>query len=178
VDTRFDLTELGGFVAEAMAYGWPDNTVAREGNEFPGFWNTHYERGSWRYVDLWSGSSTDAGVQFVFLEDRPAWSCTYRGGLVLPEDLGDLSVEANEIFAFLVLALTADSPRPLAIRGPGRFAREDLTYTMSVTGDLESFLAFERIYRGVTCAYERVLIGGCFGDGVLYGSLLGDGATS
>lgn len=173
MNPALDLTELGTFVADAIAFGWPDNTVAREGSEFPGFWNTHYERGPWRYVDLWSGSSTDAGMQFVFLDERAAWSCTYRGGLVSPADLNDLSIESNEIFGFLVSALRAEGPRALPVRGPDRFAQGDLKYTMSVTGDLQSFLAFERILRGTTCAYERVLIGGCFGDGVLYGSLLG-----
>lgn len=168
-----DLSELGSFVKEAIAYGWPDNTVAREGSEFPGFWNTHYERGPWRYVDLWSGSSTDAGVQFVFLDDQPTWSCTYRGGLVFPEDLDDLSVESNAIFGFLVSALRAEGPRSLPVRGPDRFTQGDLVYTMQVQGDLHSFMAFERILRGTICAYERVLIGGRFGDGVLYGSLLG-----
>lgn len=177
MDLRFDLTELGEFVAEAIAYGWPDHTVAREGSEFPGFWNSHYARGPWRYVDLWSGSSTDAGVQFVFFEDQPAWSCTYRGGLVMAEDLLDVSVASNEIFAFLIAALRADGQRQLPIRGPERFARGDLAYTMSVAGDLQSFLAFERIVRGAVCAYERVLIGGCFGDGVLYGTLLGGGVS-
>ncbi len=173
MDSTIDMTELGEFVAEAIGYGWPDHTVAREGSEFPGFWNTHYERGPWRYVDLWSGSSTDAGVQFVFFEDHPAWSCTYRGGLVMTEHLLDLSVENNVIFAFLTTALSADGQRDLPIRGPVEFTRGNLAYNMSVAGDLNSFLAFERITNGGACVYERVLIGGRFGDGVLYGTLLG-----
>ena len=46
-------------------------------------------------------------------------------------------------------------------------------YSMIVRGDLASFLAFETIVRSTTIVYERVLIGGRFGDGVTYGTVLG-----
>ncbi len=165
--------ELAVFVLEALEFGWPDNTIAREDDEFPGFWNTHYERDQWRYVDLWSGSSTDAGVQFVFWEQRPVWTCVYRGGLLFEEDMVDLSVERNEVFACLVEALSLDGPAQLPIRGPERYADGHLEYTFRPTGDLHSFLAVEAIERDNECVYERLLVGGQFGDGVAYGGSIG-----
>lgn len=167
------LSELGEFVSEAILFGWPDNTTAREGDEFPGFWNTHYSRENWRYLDLWCGASTDAGVQFVFRDNVPVWSCTYRGGLTREEDLGDLSVDGNTVFGFLVRALRAEGTRTLPIRGPDLFGDGDLSYSMTVRGDLASFLAFETIVRSTVTMYERVLIGGRFGDGITYGTVLG-----
>lgn len=169
---RFELGELGLFVAEAVAFGWPDNTVESEDPEFANFWTTRYTNGNWRYVDLWSGSSTDAGAQFVFYKGQTAWSCTYRGGLILDEDLLDLSVEHNQIFAFLIRALRAEGDRTLPIRGPDTYVERDLQYSVVVRGDLASFLAFETIVRQGEPVYERTLLGGCFGDGVTYGTVL------
>jgi hypothetical protein len=172
-DLSNSMTELAEFVAEAIDYGWPDNTVLRSGDEFTGFWNTHYTREAWSYVDLWSGSSTDAGVQIVFHSDQPRWCCLYRGGLLRKDLMEDLSISGNRVFAFLVEALRSSRVPDLPIRGPREYRRGSLCYRLRYTGDLCSFVAFETIVDNLELVYERTLIGGQFGDGVAYGTALG-----
>lgn len=166
---KLDSQELLSFAREAIDYGWPQNTTVRKEGEFTNFNNTLYSRGQWRYIDLWSGSSTDAGVQIVFMADSPVWSCLYRGGLIDPADTADLSLDGNPVFGLLVEALRAERDSQLPIRGPRVFQRRGLTYRFMPKGDFSSFMAVETISDERGIRYERILIGGLFGDGVTYG---------
>jgi hypothetical protein len=171
---RNDLDGLQDFIGEAIANGWPDNTLPRADQEFTGFYGGSYSRGAWRYLDLWAGASTDAGMMIVFRYDTPSWICTYRGG-ILPtsKQLAVTTLADNELFGFLIEALRADAdagggPR---LRGPETHNSSDgrWRYTFQMTGTFQSFTASEHIYMHDQLGYERLLIGGLVGDGIPYG---------
>jgi hypothetical protein len=177
IPERKPTSELVAFVVEALDFGWPDNTVASPIGEFPHFWNTLYERDEWRYIDLWSGSSTDAGVQFVFEGNRPVWSSLYRGGLLADRHMQDLSMEANPVFGFLIRALRAGSYPGLPIRGPAEYVEAEWRYEFATIGDFDSYVATETITQETELVYERIFVGGRFGDGVKYGTSLSEFLT-
>ncbi len=167
--------ELARFVRQAIDFGWPDNTVQAEIDDLPGFWVTRYEDGAWSYRDLWCGSSTDSGGMIVFHDDEAAWSCLYRGGLLFPDDAVDLSFDGNELFSFLIRAIRSDGPTTLPLRGPDDHIENGFVYRMRSVGSMASFFATESILRDGRRVYERLFIGGRFGDGVLYGEPIGEG---
>jgi len=175
-----DENELGAFVTEAIACGWPDNTVPRTDADFPGFYGGEYTRADWRYLDIWSGASTDAGMMVVFRAGSAVWICTYRGGILPSEHLEQTSVAENELFRFLIDALRADGTPVVRLRGPARHTSGDgrWEYKFEMSGSIDGFWAMEQIRDHGVLAYERVLLGGRVGDGVSYGtgSLL-DGRT-
>jgi hypothetical protein len=168
-----DLLALGVFIAEAINTGWPDNTHPRTDAEFVSFYGGEYRRDNWRYLDIWSGASTDAGMMVVFDDDQPVWTCTYRGG-ILPASaqLGQTNIAENELFAFLIQALRATPAHPSGLRGPSSFDSRDgrWSYVFKMVGWLDSFFAAEQISDGGVLSYERLLIGGLVGDGIAYGS--------
>jgi len=168
---EMDVDELQDFVNDAMANGWPGNTVPRTDADFPGFYGGNYRSGQWRCLDVWSGATTDAGMVVVFFKESPSWTCVYRGGILRGNrHLEQTSVEENELFGFLIEALHSPQDAVFRLRGPSEFASGDLRwrYEFSLKGDIESFIATEQIYENGTLAYERVLMGGCIGDGVSY----------
>lgn len=166
-----DLGELQEFVAEAVANGWPANTTARTDEDFPGFYGGSYRRGDWRYLDVWSGATTDAGMMIVFRQEKPIWTCTYRGGILHGNThVNQTSIEENELFNFLIDALRTEHTGPIKLRGPASYQSTDgrWQYTFNLRGDLAGFVGVEQIFDGSIMAYERMLIGGRVGDGVAY----------
>ena len=178
-----DGHELASFIADAVASGWPDNTVPRTDADFPGFYGGSFERADWRYLDLWTGASTDAGMMSVFNRNSAVWICTYRGG-ILPttSHLNNTTIGENELFRFLIEALRAELGPDPRLRGPNRYGSQDgrWRYIFDMVGSLDCFWATEQIYENGVLSYERLLIGGRVGDGVPYGpgSLLDTGRTS
>lgn len=166
-------SELEDFVNEAIANGWPDNTAARTDDDFPKFYGGNYRRESWRCLDVWSGATTDAGMLVVFLEEAPVWTCTYRGGILESSRHSEQTrIAENELFDFLVQALRTPHRASFRLRGPEELTSADgrWRYSYRLRGDVESFVATEQIEEDGVLAYERILIGGCVGDGVAYGS--------
>lgn len=166
-----EAVELTNFVTEAISASWPNNTVPRNDDEFPSFYNSHYNRSPWRYVDLWAGATTDAGMQIVFNREAPVWACAYRGGIIAAEYLTYTVVAENPLYAFLIEALGQPADPSLPLRGPERYVSAEgrWSYTFNFAGSIESFRATEHIEENGNRAYERVLIGGRIGDGVAYG---------
>lgn len=166
-----NVDELTDFVTEAVANGWPANTLPRDDAEFPNFYGGGYERGRWRYADLWSGATTDAGMMTVFYDESPIWICTYRGGIFAGDaHLEQNSIESNDLFNFLVTALRTERTEKFKLRGPARTTSSDnrWLYTFKMNGDIEAFIATEQISDRGELVYERVLLGGRVGDGVAY----------
>lgn len=165
------MTELADFINEAIANGWPDNTAARDDDDFPDFYGGNYRRGSWRHLDIWSGATTDAGMMVVFFDEKPVWNCAYRGGILRGSThVQQTTIEDNELFNFLITALRAPQNAAFKLRGPAAHVSEDgqWRYTFELRGDVVGFTAAEQIYDRGSLAYERILIGGCIGDGVAY----------
>lgn len=160
--------ELQQFVAEAIRAGWPDNTYPRKDKEFSGFYDSNYAKNAWRYIDLWSGDSTDMGLQVVFHQDAPIWACSYRGGVMEPKFLTSDSIGANPVFAFLMKAMRLPAEPTLPLRGPRVHRDEGWEYTFQGSGTIASFLAIECIHDSRK-VYERVFIGGRIGSQQLYG---------
>jgi hypothetical protein len=164
------IADLELFIAEAIENGWPNNTVEWSEDNFPGFYGSRYERSQWRYLDLWAGATTDMGIQFVFHEEQPVWGCSYRGGITDERFLESETIETNPVFSFLIESLRLPSTPGLPIRGPSRHSGSDpaLVYQFSHVGSVESFTATEYIDLHGAHVYERVFVGGRFGDGVRY----------
>ena len=168
-----NLSDLEGFVNEAMANGWPANTLPRTDDDFPGFFGGNYRRGPWRCLDVWSGATTDAGMIVVFLDEAPVWTCAYRGGLLRgSRHLEQTTIADNELFDFLIKALRTPQDAAFKLRGPARLISDDgrWRYRFSINGEVDSFVATEQIYERQILAYERILIGGSVGDGIAYGA--------
>lgn len=161
--------QLQHFVAEAIRAGWPDNTFPRKDKEFSGFYDSNYAKDSWRYIDLWSGDSTDMGFQAVFHLDIPIWACAYRGGVTERRFLTNDSIGANPVFQFLMKAMRLPAEPTLPLRGPRMHREDDWEYTFQASGTIASFLATERIHQNSQRVYERVFIGGRIGSRQLYG---------
>ncbi|MGW5237513.1 DUF5680 domain-containing protein [Monashia sp. NPDC004114] len=167
-----EIHELEDFINEAIANGWPSNTVPRTDADFPKFHGGNYLRGPWRCLDVWSGATTDAGMLVVFLEESPVWTCVYRGGLLVGSPyLKQTTVPDNELFDFLITALSSPNSDAFKLRGPSRLDSRDgrWTYRMALQGDVQSFVATEQILERGKLAYERILAGGLVGDGAAYG---------
>lgn len=165
--------ELESFVNEAMANGWPGNTVPRTDADFPGFYGGNYRRGPWRCLDVWSGATTDAGMLIVFFNETSVWTCGYRGGILHgSRHVEQTTVVENELFDFLIAALRSSQHGAFRLRGPASVISEDgrWRYRFVVRGDVESFIATEQIYEHESLSYERILIGGRVGDGIAYGT--------
>jgi hypothetical protein len=157
------------FLQLAQLSGWPRNIARRTDIDFAGFEQTTFEREPWRYIDIWSGATTDIGLQTVSYQSTPVWGCAYRGGIIDPRFL---SPDENPVFRFLVDALKRRDRSPLAIRGPCQHEDGAWSYAFDSSGDMDSFLAVERITLNRALVYERLFIGGRQGDGISYGRAL------
>ncbi|MEU4477789.1 DUF5680 domain-containing protein [Micromonospora sp. NPDC023966] len=171
---------LRDFLLEARAYGWPEHAGPSTHPAFPGFIETRYSRDAWDYSDLWSGTTTDLGMQIIFHGGAPYWGCTYRGGVIDPADASGTGVPVDVVFEFLIDALRQPSCPTLPVRGPETYRSRSgsLRYSFQPHGRLPSFIAFERISLGDRLLYERILTGGRFGDGQGYGQALGSLLTA
>ena len=168
---KISANDLRSFVAEAIENGWPSNSVEWSQEDFPKFYGSRYVRAPWRYVDLWAGATTDMGIQFVFYEDHPVWGCSYRGGIIDSRFLESDTIESNPVFAFLIESLRLPATPELPIRGPREHstaADPGFTYKFEYSGSLDSFTAREHIDLEGRHVYERLFVGGRFGDGISY----------
>jgi Domain of unknown function (DUF5680) len=165
--------ELRDFIAEAIKAGWPDNICRRRENDFPGFFDSNYVKKSWRFIDLWSGDSTDMGLQVVFHDEQPKWACTYRGGIITPDFLTANPISSNPTFTFLMTAIRQPADPTFPIRGPQTYEEDGgWEYTFRHSGAIASFLAIESISQHSEQVYERIFIGGRIGGLQLYGDTM------
>lgn len=142
--------ELAKFVAEAhrRGYATAQPEVGDDGRKV-----LTYERGDWRYRDVYHGSESFVGHEIVRVADDPVRGMNYYGDLTTPA--GD----RDELYSFLRDALEhATTDRPY--RGPERFDRDGLTYLSSIEGDLSRFEGEERITRGESTVYRGTFAGG------------------
>lgn len=156
--------EILDFLKRAHGVGWPQGVTPTTKRELPGFSDVLFAEGEWSYHDLFGGATADIGFEVIFFSGEPVWGIAYRGGVT------GLDPVADDVFAFLVEAMRAPNDMSLPLRGPGEYIRNDWCYRYRVHGGVSSFLGVERIYyRGVLC-YERLQVGGRFGDHALYGT--------
>lgn len=142
--------ELSAFVAEAHGNGYA--TVQPEVDD-DGRKVLTYERGDWRYRDVYYGSEAFGGHEVVFFDDDPCWGMSYYGDLTADD------VNRDRTYSFLRVALErASEDRPY--RGPEQFERDRLIYRSSVDGDLGRFDGEERIVADGTTVYRGTFAGG------------------
>lgn len=157
--------DIIAFLKEAHVHGWPHGIAPTTKPELHGFQEVRFQRGPWAYLDLFGGALTDIGFEVVFHREKAVWGVSYRGGVI------NGNLDANEIFAFLLAALDAPNESALPLRGPEEYRSEDRKwlYRYRLHGEFRSFTAVEQILFESSLSYERVLLGGCFGDDQLYG---------
>lgn len=107
-----------------------------------------YEKGDFKYLDTYVGSSRFSGSEVVYHKKKPVWSMNYNGRL-LSGQLGD----------FLTKMLSFVSAE-LPYRGPDFYREGRYSYVNLVSGEFDWFQGSERIYYENELIYELVYHGG------------------
>lgn len=159
-------SDVVDFLREAHVRGWPDGVTKIRIAGHEGFEQTTYHSGSYSFVDLYRGATTDVGIEVIFWHGRQIWGAVYRGGISVT------GADIDAIFGFLINALRARPPDALPIRGPRSFteAHSRFLYRHELRGAIASFSSVEQIHADGAVVYERITIGGWSGDEAPYGA--------
>jgi hypothetical protein len=152
-----DQSEFLDFLLQAKrhTYAAGDRTAIVEKSMLPGTTQLDWSSGKWLYRDVYYGGTRFCGLETVFLDNAPAWSMCYFGGMK-PGISGELT---NQTYKFLQKALSLSShERPY--RGPESHIEENWTYQSSLTGKLENFEGNEEIQMSGQSCYALSFTGG------------------
>lgn len=88
------------------------------------------------YVDRYAGGVEFQGQELLILDNAPIWGMVYHG-----REYEHLS---EEQISFLKEALR-NMPKEAPIRGPKKWAAEDLIYSFKMSGNMDYFTGYEVI---------------------------------
>jgi hypothetical protein len=138
----FTPKDLFEFVNRAAKATYSGGGKYEEVVERPGFFELVYrEDPSWYYRDSYTGHSRSGGQEIVRFNDKPIWWSGYGGGMMTGKEQ-----LANETFAFLKKALTADEVGFDSLRGPHSFVHGDWRYIYTQEGEITDFYGIEEIF--------------------------------
>lgn len=123
-------------------------TYAGDGIRFTtekrGFYDLEYAEGDFYYRDSYAGFLSSHGQETVWYRDRPAWMCSYAGGMV-GSKTDDVDF-AHNTFVFLKMALqSGKSGETFRPRGSESFGDVDWEYVNDYSGDVSRFSGHEEI---------------------------------
>jgi hypothetical protein len=115
--------------------------------EREGFFEMVYEEGDWSYRDSFTGMFFSVGQEIVRYKGQPVWHCSYGGGIVIEDKIGDESFFLKELEPFLRESLIRKDPNsPYTHRGPKNYVKGDWRYENNMEGDINKFNGLEHIY--------------------------------
>lgn len=131
--------ELNVFVYEALHHGYGSESVTGDDDTPDGSSTIMYERGDWRYQDIYYGGEPYSGQTTVFYKGVACWNMVYYGK-ILPH------VKIKQyVYDCLMPALMAALPN-FPFRGPSVFIAENgLCYVNIGHGDIAQFYGQESI---------------------------------
>lgn len=133
--------------------------------ERKGFFEMTYEEGDWSYRDSFVGFYVSTGQEIVRYKGQPVWHCSYGGGVLLEDKIGDEDFFLKELEPFLRESLSQKDPHgPYTHRGPKSYARGDWRYENNPEGDINQFSGMEYIhYKGLQVFYHKYFGGKIIG---------------
>ncbi len=129
------------------------NTYAAHGAEVastrPSSHDLQYAEGDYMYYDTYLGGAKFSGEEAVWEKDKPVWCMNYSGRVTGEGFSGDFLKEA-----------LMEVPKEMPYRGPVLYENGEYRYECEVSGELEWFQGYERIYKSGTQIYECYFHGG------------------
>ncbi|HOW56851.1 MAG TPA: DUF5680 domain-containing protein [Smithellaceae bacterium] len=121
----------------------------------PGTKQLEYRQGDFFYRDIYAGMLNFVGQEIVYLKEKPIWSMSYTGGLLLNMD----KLQIMSIYSFLREAMNLVSPKH-PFRGPEKYSNADYCYANSAKGKIDKFNGREAISKNGHELYELFYAGG------------------
>lgn len=143
-----DHEEIINFLVEAKQKTYANFNAGKIQPSRPASTDLAYEKGDFKYLDTYVGSSHFSGSEVVYYQEAPVWSMNYIGRL-LSGQLGDFLTE--------MLARVSEA---MPYRGPEFYRDGKYVYVNSVSGEFDWFTGAEKIYYEDELIYELVYYGG------------------
>jgi len=107
-----------------------------------------YEKGDFKYLDTYVGSSHFSGSEVVYQKEKPVWSMNYIGR--------SLSGQLGDFLTKMLSLVNVELP----YRGPAFYRDGKYVYVNLVSGEFNWFQGIEKIYYENELIYELVYHGG------------------
>jgi hypothetical protein len=133
--------ELKAFIYDANIHGYgSDDVEANKLEGSDGSTKITYEKGNWKFQDVYYGGEPFFGQIIVFYKDVACWNMSYHG------KVSSWVVNKSYVYDCLGSALMLISP-DLPLRGPKFFVAENgLFYVNDIVGDILKFSGHEVIH--------------------------------
>lgn len=150
------MNKIENFLIEAKKQTYANELVEKVKSTRQNSKDYEYKKGNMIYHDTYFGGTNFIGEEVIYIDNEVYWAMNYYG-VTLDESLGE---EAMDNALRPALMNVGKDKKVLPVRGPKEFINGEYKYTLDITGNINYFSGFERIYKNDKLIYELKCNGG------------------